>query len=210
MEAKFTISEVFKTSWQALKSQIWVLVGLYIGYVILAMIINLLITPQLTSVIGITISYAIGLLLVSIFSLGYIKNMFQTLDGEEPQFSAYGQQASKVLTYLVAYVLFMIIISIGLLLVVLPGIYLILRLQFFGAFIVEENAGIIDCFKKSWAITKGQGMNLFILFLTMLGIGIVGVLLLIVGWFIAFPLINIMQCYVFRKLNIPFQAIEEE
>ena len=32
MEPKFMISEVFGTSWKYTKSQIWVLVGLFIGY----------------------------------------------------------------------------------------------------------------------------------------------------------------------------------
>ena len=35
MEPKFMISEVFGTSWKYTKSQIWVLVGLFIGYFIL-------------------------------------------------------------------------------------------------------------------------------------------------------------------------------
>lgn len=34
MEPKFMISEVFGTSWKYTKSQIWVLVGLFIGYFI--------------------------------------------------------------------------------------------------------------------------------------------------------------------------------
>ena len=36
MEPKFMISEVFGTSWKYTKSQIWVLVGLFIGYFILS------------------------------------------------------------------------------------------------------------------------------------------------------------------------------
>ena len=41
MEPKFMISEVFGTSWKYTKSQIWVLVGLFIGYFILSSIISL-------------------------------------------------------------------------------------------------------------------------------------------------------------------------
>ena len=40
MEPKFMISEVFGTSWKYTKSQIWVLVGLFIGYFILSSIIS--------------------------------------------------------------------------------------------------------------------------------------------------------------------------
>ena len=41
MEPKFMISEVFSTSWKYTKSQIWVLVGLFIGYFILSSIISM-------------------------------------------------------------------------------------------------------------------------------------------------------------------------
>ena len=51
-----------------------------------------------------------------------------------------------------------IIVVFGICLFIIPGIYLALRLQFFTAFIVEEDTGIIESLKRSWEITRGQGM----------------------------------------------------
>ena len=42
---------------------------------------------------------------------------------------------------------------------------------------------------------------LFLLLLTMIGTAIVGCILFFVGLFVAVPLIYMMQCYTFRKLN---------
>lgn len=44
-------------------------------------------------------------------------------------------------------------------------------------------------------------MPLFLLLLAMIGTAIVGCILFFVGLFVAVPLIYMMQCYTFRKLN---------
>lgn len=201
MEPKFMISEVFGTSWKHTKSQIWVLVGLFIGFSILSMIVTLFGMPAQGSIVGRVIVQIVSLLISCIFMLGYVKNIFQALDGEEPQFSAYGQQSRKIITYLIANILFSIAVCIGMVLLIIPGIYLYLLLQFFTAFIVEEDCGIIESLQKSWNMTQGQTLPLFLLLLTMIGTAIVGCILFFVGFFVAVPLIYMMQCYTFRKLN---------
>ena len=201
MEPKFMISEVFGTSWKHTKSQIWVLVGLFIGFSILSMIVTLFGMPAQGSIVGRVIVQIVSLLISCIFMLGYVKNIFQALDGEEPQFSAYGQQSRKIITYLIANILFSIAVCIGTVLLIIPGIYLYLRLQFFTAFIVEEDCGIIESLQKSWNMTQGQTLPLYLLLLTMIGTAIVGCILFFVGFFVAIPLIYMMQCYTFRKLN---------
>lgn len=210
MESKFTISEVFHTSWKSVKSQIWVLVGLLIGFCILSMIITLFTTPAQKSVSGQIIASLINLIISGLFTMGYYKNIFQTLDGEEPQFSAYGQQSRKILTYIVASILVFIAIGIGCILFIIPGIYLAIRLQFFIAFIVEEDCGILDSLKRSWEITDKQVMPLFLLGLAMLGIMLVGLILLVVGIFVTTPVVYTMYCHTFRKLNtIKLETPEE-
>lgn len=201
MEPKFMISEVFSTSWKYTKSQIWVLVGLFIGYFILSSIISMFGMPAQGSMVGNIIVSLISVVISCAFMLGYIKNLFQTMDGEEPQFSAYGQQSRKIVTYFIASVIMGIVVTIGIFLLIVPGIYLAIRLQFYSAYIVEEDCGIIESLQKSWDLTKGQAMPLFLLALAMIGIAIVGCILFFVGLFVAIPLIYMMQCYAFRKLN---------
>lgn len=207
MEPKFSISEVCSTSWQRTKAQIWVLVGLLIGMTIISFTLGAFAMPMQDSMVGmiVMISYIIS----AIFCLGYLKNIFQALDEEEPQFSAYGQQSRKIITYLVASFFMGIIVFFGICLFVLPGIYLALRLQFYTAFIVEEDAGIMESLKRSWEITRGEVASLFLLMLAMIGIGLLGFILLGVGIFIALPLIYMMYGYVFRQLNTPMQIFEE-
>lgn len=210
MEAKFTVSEVFRTSWKHVKSEIWVLAGLLIGYLILSLTLSMFAIPAQSSVVATIVVNLISAIISILFTLGYTKNMFQTLDGIEPQFSAYGQQSRKILTYFVASVLMMLIVLIGFCVFILPGIYLTLRLQFYQAFIVEEDAGIVESLKLSWKITEDQVLPLLLLFLAMCGIILVGVILFGIGILFALPLTYMMYCVVFLRLNTPLQVMEEE
>ena len=101
MDTTFQISEVFQTSWKHVKSQIWVLAGLVIGICLISFTINLFTLPLQGSTVGMIIAYLISLFISAIFSVGYIKNLFQTMEGDEPQFSAYLQSFPKIFNMLI-------------------------------------------------------------------------------------------------------------
>lgn len=206
MKQQIVLSEAFKAAWKSLKEQIWIIVGLLVGYVIISLLLSIF-TP--TTEIGIPKGFTgwimtlISYLFSTLFGLGYIKNLLQALDGEEPQFSAYGQQSRKVITAIITSLLYSFLLIIGFALLILPGIYVGIRLQYALFFIVEEDAGIFESLKKSWALTHGQVMPLFVLLLAYIGIIIVGTIALGIGIFIAIPLIGLVAGYIFRKLNAP-------
>lgn len=204
MEPKFTLSNAFTLAWNKTKSQFWILSGLLIGYYFLIFLLNsfsfLFFAKQSTSN-GPLISNFIYLLLSGIFSLGYLKIVFQVLDQEEPLFSMFFQNASKIITYIIASFFLAIIVIAGMCLFVLPGLYLAIRLQFFLEFIVDENAGAIESLRKSWEITKDQAFPLALLNIAMLLTLSLGIILLIIGVFVAIPVICLAHAYVFRLLN---------
>ncbi|MDR1357034.1 MAG: DUF975 family protein [Tannerellaceae bacterium] len=248
METRFTVTNVLSASWRALLSQIWILAGLLIGYTILSSILSVVLAPLLvSSSLGGLFLNLLNLVISLMFSLGYLKNIFQTLDGDEPRFSAYGQQARKIGTYFVASLLYGIVIlavagvtvgpyfytlhdlamfkdtvfspyllpevpegtgwaafliMMGAVILLLPAMYLGLRLMFYQACIVDdEGVGILDSLKRSWEMTKGHMLPLFLLALASLGIMIVGFMAFIVGIFVAIPLVYIMYCCAYRRLN---------
>lgn len=201
MDATFQISEVFQTSWKHVKSQIWVLAGLVIGICLISFTINLFTMPLQGSTVGMIVAYLISLFISAVFSVGYIKNLFQVMEGDEPQFSAYLQSFPKIFNMLIANILFGIVFFIGLCLLVIPGIYLYLRLQFFAQFIVDEDAGAVDSLKRSWNLTQGKAMSLLLLALTQILLIIIGVILFGIGVFVTYPIAAMMSCYVYRILN---------
>jgi uncharacterized membrane protein len=210
MEDKINFSDLFKTAWRALLNQFWLLVGLSVGFTIIFSLILIYIIPakgESISIGGVIVAL-LSLLLLCLFYLGFLKNCIQTLEGDEPQFSAYGQVSGNLFSFLIATILFGILIIIGLALLVVPGIYLIVRLQYFYAFMADEKTGIIESFKKSWEITKGQSLKLFLLMLLMLLISFAGMIAFVIGIFITTPLIALMYASVYRKLTSIQSKIE--
>jgi uncharacterized membrane protein len=205
MKEKINYSDIVRTAWRGLKSQFWLLTGLLIGFTIIYSLLSIFAMPEKGDFYSISdiIAGILCFFLFFLFQLGYLKNCLQTLDGEEPQFSSYGQVSRKLLGYIAAYLIYSMVIFIGIVLFVIPGIYLMLRLQFFIASMVDENTGVIKSFKRSWEITKGHSVRLFVVMLIMVSIGFIGVIALFVGLFVAIPLLVLMYGAVFRRLTTP-------
>lgn len=204
MDKKIMISDLFHKSWKSLWAQIWVLSGLLIGYAIISMLLQAFIPRPANGTLSIagTVIVLIGLFISLIFELGYTKNLFQAIDGEEPQFSSYGQMSRKIFVYFAAKLIYGLIVCAGLLLLIVPGIYLAIRLQFYYMAIVEEDAGILDSLRRSWEITRGSTLKLFLLMLVQVGLMLAGFALFLIGIFVALPLCGLMSCYAFRRLTV--------
>jgi uncharacterized membrane protein len=202
---KIDYSEILKSSWENFLKQFWLLVGLVIGFTIIYSLLCIFSIPKPGETIktGSIITGLLSYVLLFIFTMGYMKNCFQTIDGEEPQFSAYGQASTKVFTYFAASVIYSVIVVAGLILLVLPGIYLIMRMHYYMAAIVDEDAGIIESLKRSWQITKGQTLPVFVICLIITALSFLGILALIVGSFVAIPLVALIDCTTFRRLTTP-------
>ncbi len=210
MSQTIQVSNIFRPSWRLCKSQIWILAGLLIGYVLISFTLSVFMTPLGNSLAGNIVSSLISWVISVIFSLGYAKNMLQTIDGEEPQFSAYMQPIGKIINMMIATVLVGLAVVIGFVLLIIPGFYLTMRLQFYSLYILEEDAGPIEAVQKSWRLTQGKMGFLVLLLLTQLLLVVIGLCLFVVGLLIALPLCNMMSCYTFRELTKPVYKVEEE
>ncbi len=91
--------------------------------------------------------------------------------------------------------------TIPALIIIIPLIYISLRLQFYDYFLVDEECNIVEAVKKSMAITKGYVMELFLLGAVMSIIVLVSIIPLGVGLFISIPLATMVNTYVYQKLK---------
>ena len=205
MNTRIVYTDIVKAAWKGFKSQCWLLSGLLIGFTIIYSLLLLFVIPakgEAMSISGIVVS-VVCFFMLCFFMMGYLKNCLQTLDGEEPQFSAYGQVSRRLLSFIPAYLIFIAVIAIGCALLLVPGIYLLLRFQFFFVSMVDEDTGVIESFKRSWNITKGHTLQLFVLMLIQNLILIIGLAALSIGIFAAVPLLILMYVNTYRNLTAP-------
>ena len=91
--------------------------------------------------------------------------------------------------------------TIPVLIIIIPLVYISLRLQFYDYFLVDEECNIVGAVKKSMAITKGHVMELFVLGAVMSIIVLVSIIPLGAGLFISIPLATMVNTYVYQKLK---------
>lgn len=73
---------------------------------------------------------------------------------------------------LVGGIVFGILIAIGFALLVIPGIFLLVSLFFWNYVIIDEGANFVEGFQRSWSLTSGNRLELFLLGVVIAVIGL--------------------------------------
>jgi uncharacterized membrane protein len=108
-----------------------------------------------------------------------------------------------------ASILYYLMVFIGILLLVVPGIYLALRFMHYQTAIVDRNMGVIDSLSYSSSITTNNRLNLFLLGLLSFAIAIAGMLALVVGLIFAIPVIWLAALVAYRWMQYGSRAVED-
>ena len=84
---------------------------------------------------------------------------------------------------------------------IVPAIYLSIRLQFYEYFLIDEECGVIESINKSANISKGHILELFILGAVLSLIILVSIIPMGLGLIISIPLSMVSISYVYLKLK---------
>jgi uncharacterized membrane protein len=135
-----------------------------------------------------------------IVSLGFLHITVLLASGVNASFSDLFSKAGKIFNCFISSILCGIIVALGFILFIVPGIIFAIRFQFFQYLIIEGNLGPIQALEASWNITKGETMNLIIFWILVLLVNVLGALALGIGLFVTLPLTMIATAYVYKKL----------
>ncbi|MFA5898433.1 MAG: DUF975 family protein [Hyphomicrobium sp.] len=102
--------------------------------------------------------------------------------------------------FLGAHILTGIAVGLGFVAFIVPGVILAAGLAFVPYLVIERGLGPIEAIKESWRITKGHKWPLFLLMLSLAGICLLGLLALVVGVFVALPIVLLAFAHAYRTL----------
>ena len=108
---------------------------------------------------------------------------------------------SRLLPTIAVSIVFGIIISIGLILCVIPGIIMLLMWWPVYYLVVDEKAEITESFAVAGAVTRGNRMTSFLLALVSFGIAFLGLLMCGIGIIFAAPLITMIWCVAYLMMS---------
>ncbi|MDD3050331.1 MAG: hypothetical protein PHR06_04230 [Candidatus Cloacimonetes bacterium] len=132
----------------------------FLGSVILCFVALIIL-----AVIGYKINEAIGFILTMLgsicISIGFVQNVLNLAKNEPYDFKAFMPQPGVFLNYLLAMIIVNVIVFIGLLLFVIPGIILGLMFSMVPFLILDQKMGAMEAIKESMNLTKGHKMDIF-------------------------------------------------
>lgn len=136
-----------------------------------------------------------------LIQIGMTKIILDIHDGKKLNLEYLYKLYPLFVRYLGASIIYGVAVVIGLILLIIPGIIIAIKFQFYSFLIVDKNEGIIDSLKKSAKLTEGHMMNLFILGVLLIIINLVGAMLLGLGLLVTIPTSVMAMVYVYRKLS---------
>ena len=194
--------EIFSFGWKKTKENFLFLLGILVIFALVSVLNGALqeaFRPQF-GVLVFIIGIAFWLLNV-LLELGYFKIVLKLIAGEKPTYRQLYEHYPLFLNFLLASILMGLIILGGFILLILPGIYLAVRLQFVPILVADKGLPPVDAVKAGWNLTKGRWLNVFVFDLLLIGLNILGVLALLVGLLVTIPMSSVSFAYFYRKLQ---------
>lgn len=91
---------------------------------------------------------------------------------------------------------------------IVPAIYVFLRLQFAQLLIIDRDMDPMRAISLSWKATKGHVMQIFLFALASALVMLAGILALVVGYIVAFPVVLVATISVYRQLIEFYEATQ--
>ncbi len=142
----------------------------------------------------------IGLLLRIWINFNFLVITIRIFDGVKPEVSDLFRWREETLAYVGASLLYGIMVFLGCLAFVIPGLYLAVKYGFYGFLIADKRLGAFDALKSSGQMTSGVKWLLTGFGLTSVGIVILGALAFMIGILIAIPIVSLALVFVYRSL----------
>jgi len=188
---KIETGEAIAYGWQSVKKDLWYFVGLAFVSTIIG---------SVGSAHSQTNQWdLVGFLLSAWMTCGYMTMMLSFQAGKKMEFGELFKQVKHYWEVLAATFLLGLIICLGFILFIVPGIYLALRFQFTIQLILDKGLGISEAMKESTRLTNGIKMSLLTFNLALIGVVVLGAICLGVGVFVAIPVVWLAEIFVYRK-----------
>jgi uncharacterized membrane protein len=142
------------------------------------------------------------LVFVAGLEVGFLQVCLALCDGREPTFADIFTRLALGPKFLAGQILYLLVVVIGLLLLVVPGVYFSLRYALFGFCMAAGETNLVRSFQQSAILSMGTKTYLLWILVALFVLNTVGACLLGLGLFITVPLSVLMMTAVYRQLSL--------
>ena len=198
MNNTFSIRESFSFAWNVFTKRPWFLIGvMFATFVVFALISKVFPTDQGGNIVFTLVNLVIGIFIdmaLIAFALAAHENV-HTVTWK----SVWMPQLFW--KYLGASILMGIIVVVGLVLLVIPGLIAAFGFMFTKYLVVDRKLGPVEALKESWRITKGHKLHLLGFGFVAIVFNLIGAIAIGIGLLVTVPLTMLASAHIYRTLE---------
>ncbi len=199
MEHHFSIEESLKFGWEKTKAHSGLLFQIMLTFFALQVVQSIVTKVLAHTLIGAAASVVLAVLSVFL-GVGFTVITLKLAKGEHASYADILPSGWLVWRYAVANILSGLLIVVGFILLIIPGIYLLLRYAMVRYNIIN-GTGITESLRLSAKQTEGVKWRLLGFFIVILLLNLLGAMLLLVGLLVSVPVTMIAYAHVYQKLH---------
>jgi len=203
----FNFSDVLSYGWGVMKANLWFFVGLGFLYLIISIVpdiargvLKTLHLPKASDTTLEILLQVLELVINIVLAIGLIKIALSFCDEQKPPVATLFDAWDCFWRYVGAAILYGLIIIVGLILLIVPGIVWSIKFGLCFYFVIDEGLGPIQALKASSRTTMSVKWRLFGFGIVCGLINLLGLLCLIVGIFATYPTVLVATALVYRQL----------
>jgi len=187
--------------WETFKKRAWFFVGTTALMMVLSWVVGAIggffANEGDVALLGVVVNVALSTLL----SMGFAAVMLRAHESLERVEIGNLWHPRPFWKFLGAELLTGLVVLVGFILLIVPGIIAILMLLFVPYIVIDKKLNPIEALKESARITRGAKWELLLLVLFIFGLNILGALLLLVGLLVSVPVTTLALVHAYRTLE---------
>jgi len=205
-----SVGDAIRYGWNRFKANPWTWIGAVVIAAVIQGVLNALFGDRSTFRVDTfgqsfwSFSWIVGSILTVV--VGYLINAafvggaLQEVDGRRPTLGSF-LRFTNVGNVILASILVGVMIAIGLILFVIPGLVVAFLSWWTLQFVIDRDESAIDAIRSSFRAISSQAGTLLLLALALIGINILGAIPLGLGLLITVPLSTIASTYAYRVVS---------
>ena len=197
----FSVNEALRYGWDAFKRNISTSIALGFAGVLVMFLLNGLTQAAQrhgTLSLGFTL---LAQLAEVFFAFLWLRFALAVQDGRTVSTRELLPGGTMFLNYLAVSLIYGVLVTAGLILLIVPGIYLAVRYGLAGFVVADgRSTDILGSFRESSELTRGNRWRLFLFGLALLLLNLMGALLFGVGLLVTLPMSAFASVLVYRRL----------
>ncbi len=190
-----SVTDYITEGYQRISERLWFWIALTLVYILLT---------TAFSIIASKFKYAgnlISYLFDAFVGVGFIYAFLKGYGDEHVEISDLFSGASYYVNYIIANILYALLVMVGIILFIVPGIIWAVKYQFYKYYIIDDKCSAIEALQRSASLTEGYRWDIFCFDILVGLINFVGVLALVVGILFSIPMTAMAEVALYKGLR---------